>query len=161
MLVKLYSGLEISTMTESYGLSKPLHDPVDANVEYVNLHPVSPSISRLAQICDSIVFVHGLGGHRQDTWTWEGQGRKIFWPQDLLPQVCPTARILSFGYNADFAHFYPFYGPKAIAGQLTIEDHTTQLIQDLIALRETTESVSAVLFLIEKPVAMSELMPLV
>jgi hypothetical protein len=89
----------------------------------------------------SIVFIHGLGGDRVKTWTWEGHDRVLFWPKDLLPQACPTARILSFGYNADFAHFYPFYGPKFISGQLTIDDHSTALSQSLIGLRETTNTV--------------------
>ncbi|KAF1963909.1 hypothetical protein BU23DRAFT_494935, partial [Bimuria novae-zelandiae CBS 107.79] len=61
-----------------------------------------------------IVFIHGLGGDRNRTWTWEGDDRRHFWPKELLPQACPTARILSFGYNAEFAHFFPFYGPKAV-----------------------------------------------
>lgn len=75
------------------------------------------------------------------TWTWEGDGRKHFWPKDLLPQACPTTRILSFGYNAGFAHFFPFYGPKFMPEQLTIDDHSTALFQSLIGLREKTKTV--------------------
>ena len=89
----------------------------------------------------SIVFIHGLGGDRVRTWTWEGSDRVLFWPKDLLPQACPAARILSFGYNADFAHFYPFYGPKFISEQSTIDDHSTALFQSLIGLREKTNTV--------------------
>lgn len=75
------------------------------------------------------------------TWTWEGGGRSLFWPQYLLRQACPTARILSFGYNADFAHFYPFVGPKFISENLTIDDHATAMFQSLIGLREKTKTV--------------------
>lgn len=75
------------------------------------------------------------------TWTWEGRDRSLLWPQDLLRQACPTARILSFGYNADFAHFHPLVGPKFIAEHLTIDDHTTALFQSLIGLREKTKTV--------------------
>ncbi len=86
--------------------------------------------------------MHGLDGDRVRTWTWESRDRSVLWPQDLLPQVCPRARILSFGYNADFAHFYPFYGPKFISEQLTIDDHATALFQSLVGLREKTRTVS-------------------
>ena len=75
------------------------------------------------------------------TWTWEGRDISLLWPQDLLPQACPTARILSFGYNADFAHFYPFVGPKFIPEHLTIDDHATAMFQSLIGLREKTKTV--------------------
>lgn len=85
--------------------------------------------------------MHGLGGDRARTWTWEGEGRKHFWPKDLLPQACPTARILSFGYNAKFALFFPFYGPKFMPEQLTIDDHSTALFQSLIGLREETKTI--------------------
>ncbi|KAF2726427.1 putative ribonuclease p/mrp subunit [Polyplosphaeria fusca] len=107
-------------MSESHGLTDPLFDSPEAKVD--------------------IVFLHGLGGDRTRTWTWEGDGRKLFWPKDLLPQACPTARILSFGYNTDFAHFFPFYGPKFIAEQLTIDDHSTALFQSLIGFREETKT---------------------
>ncbi|KAH8704539.1 Alpha/Beta hydrolase protein [Phaeosphaeriaceae sp. PMI808] len=101
-------------MSEQYGLGDPLFDPAEAKID--------------------IVFIHGLGGDRARTWTWEGDGRKHFWPKDLLPQACPTARILSFSYNAEFAHFFPFYGPKFMLEQLTINDYSTALFQSLIGL---------------------------
>jgi hypothetical protein len=65
----------------------------------------------------------------------------------LLPKDCPTSRILSFGYNADFSRFYPFYGPKKGSKQLTIDNHSTALFQSLIGLRENTESISHLLML--------------
>ena len=89
-------------------------------------------------MCGSIVFVHGLGGDRVQTWTVGEEREGVFWPRDLLPKDFPTARILSFGYNADFAHFCPFYGPKFIAEDLTIDDHSTALCQSLIGLRNQT-----------------------
>lgn len=42
-------------------------------------------------------MVHGLDGHRINTWT-DPDG--CYWPQDLLPSKIPTARIMTFGYNA-------------------------------------------------------------
>lgn len=70
-----------------------------------------------------------------------GDVRKYFWPKYLLPQACPTARILSFGYNAEFAHFFPFYGPKFMPEQLTIDDHSIAFFQSLIGLCEKTKTV--------------------
>lgn len=107
-------------MAEQHGLGDPFFETPEAKVD--------------------IVFIHGLGGDRVRTWTWEGSDRVLFWPKDLLPQACPAARILSFGYNADFTHFYPFYGPKFISEQLTIDDHSTALFQSLIGLREKTNT---------------------
>lgn len=50
-----------------------------------------------------IVLVHGLMGHRKNTWT---HANKTFWPEDLLPEDCPDARILSFGYDSKVVHFW-------------------------------------------------------
>ena len=48
----------------------------------------------------SIVAVHGLNGHPFGTWTADSD---VCWLQqkDLLPKTLPTARVLSWGYNAD------------------------------------------------------------
>jgi hypothetical protein len=48
---------------------------------------------------DSIVFIHGLNGHRERTWT--DDATSICWPRDFLPAVVPNARILTYGYDAD------------------------------------------------------------
>ena len=46
----------------------------------------------------SIVFIHGLQGHRRDTWTTQG----ICWPKDWLVKepALSNVRILSFGYDS-------------------------------------------------------------
>lgn len=31
---------------------------------------------------------------------------EVFWPGDLLPKDCPTARILTFGYESQVASFF-------------------------------------------------------
>jgi pimeloyl-ACP methyl ester carboxylesterase len=51
----------------------------------------------------SIVFVHGLTGDRETTWT---HSNGTYWPRDLLPQALPTARIITFGYDADVVHMW-------------------------------------------------------
>ena len=50
-----------------------------------------------------IVFIHGLGGTSQLTWS-KHRNLELFWPLTFLPlepDLC-LARILTFGYNADF-----------------------------------------------------------
>jgi WD40 repeat protein len=50
-----------------------------------------------------IIFVHGLGGHSQRTWS-KNHDPALFWPELWLPfePDIGTARILTFGYNANF-----------------------------------------------------------
>ncbi|KAF3386293.1 hypothetical protein F1880_001048 [Penicillium rolfsii] len=52
-----------------------------------------------------IVFVHGLNGHPENSWTSKTTG--CFWPVDLLPDVLGQLRprILTYGYNANVAAF--------------------------------------------------------
>lgn len=63
------------------------------------------------------------------------------WPRDFLPKQLPNARIVSFGYNADFAKFYPEDG-KNIAPELTIDDYSNTLLDSVRALRKGEEAVS-------------------
>lgn len=63
------------------------------------------------------------------------------WPKDFLPEKMPKARIVSFGYNADFAKFYP-EDRENIAPELTIDDYSTSLLESVRALRKSEEAVS-------------------
>ncbi|KAH1912575.1 hypothetical protein KXW47_007498, partial [Aspergillus fumigatus] len=45
-----------------------------------------------------VIFIHGLTGDRERTWTAKGQIEP--WPKTLLPTVLPKARVLAFGYDA-------------------------------------------------------------
>ena len=60
-----------------------------------------------------IIFVHGLGGTSRATWS-QGRNPELFWPEKWLPNepAISSARILSFGYNANFAAT----GPTPITG---------------------------------------------
>ncbi|KAL1606324.1 hypothetical protein SLS60_003726 [Paraconiothyrium brasiliense] len=112
-------------MSEETGLGEPLANPPNANV-------------------DSIVFVHGLGGSRRGTWTSKETAeipKTTFWPEELLPKSCPTARILSFGYNSKFVSFFPNYRSKdPVAKETTIDNYSSSLLQDLFNLREKTNT---------------------
>ena len=46
----------------------------------------------------SIIAIHGLDGHREDTWTAENG---TLWLRDCLSVDIPNARILVYGYDAD------------------------------------------------------------
>jgi protein SERAC1 len=80
----------------------------------------------------SIVFVHGLTGNRESTWTYN---KSLFWPRDLLVKDVPDTRILTFGYDADVV------GILKTAGSNTVRDHGKSLAQDLAMLRLRSKSV--------------------
>ncbi len=58
----------------------------------------------------SIVAVHGIGAHPDDTWVTKG----VNWLQDeaMLPKTIPNARILRFGYNSRW------FGEDAVKARL-------------------------------------------
>ncbi|KAJ0144065.1 Uncharacterized protein HZ326_13139 [Fusarium oxysporum f. sp. albedinis] len=70
----------------------------------------------------SLVAIHGLGGHAYKTWR---EGEKL-WLRDFLPHDVPTARVLTFGYNAGVA----FTQSKS-----NIRDFATSLLEEIRTLR--------------------------
>jgi hypothetical protein len=63
----------------------------------------------------SIVAVHGIGAHPDQTWCKnvsknENEQRYVNWLQDqnMLPSVVPNARIMRYGYESQW------FGPDAI-----------------------------------------------
>jgi hypothetical protein len=85
----------------------------------------------------SIVFVHGLTGNRETTWTHKQS--KTFWPQTLLARDLPNARILTFGYDADIV------GALNTAGSNTLRDHGKSLANDVALRRMRSRTVSYIL----------------
>ncbi|KAJ5363029.1 hypothetical protein N7541_003873 [Penicillium brevicompactum] len=103
-----------------------------------------------------IVFVHGLQGHPRNTWTYhhssskKGLGRiishrhakqkeednetpgDVFWPQDLLKEDIPNARIMTFGYNTMVQR-----GTQAV-NQGNLFSHAKNLLYDLESTRRKT-----------------------
>lgn len=86
---------------------KVLHDNSDATVD--------------------ICFVHGLGGHRETTWTGDGQTKP--WSQVFLPASLPTARVLTFGYDSAIIHL------SSVASSNRLDGHAKNLLNDLAGAR--------------------------
>lgn len=95
-----------------------------------------PQLENIANdsFCPSIVFVHGLTGHREATWT--AQGASEPWPKTLLPSTLPTARVLTFGYDADVADW------QGLVSQNFIGNHAWNLLTSLSSYREKDNTVS-------------------
>ena len=72
-----------------------------------------------------VVFVHGLDGHPQSTWTSEKDG--VFWPAQLLPPILEEekARILVYGYDANVT---PSMDDATTMTKDKIHNHVEQLL---------------------------------
>lgn len=76
----------------------------------------------------SLVAIHGLNGHAFDTWTHKKS--KVMWLKDLLPELVPNIRIMTYGYNARFLNF---------AAQQDLRSITKKLLTELVDLRQSEE----------------------
>lgn len=93
-----------------------------------------------------IVFVHGLNpkgseNHARNTWTHSGDTSHAatFWPQALLPESVPTARILLFAYNSSIL---------ANASNAPVHGHANTLLNRLHnKRREETEKHRPIIFI--------------
>lgn len=81
-----------------------------------------------------VILVHGLTGNRENTWTDKNSG--VFWPEKLLPDDLPKARIFTYGYDADILHFWE------MSSQSRIGNHAQTLLNTLSQVRERGETVS-------------------
>lgn len=72
--------------------------------------------------------VHGLNGHRDNTWTVNDKN----WLRDFLPADIPNARIYSWGYDANT------HSISEISSQHLL-DHATTLVSDLCQKRKSTK----------------------
>jgi hypothetical protein len=76
----------------------------------------------------SIVAIHGLDGHREESWKAKNG---VLWLRDLLPKKIPKARILSYGYDANTR------GHEQLSVE-TLDGHATALVSKLALKREET-----------------------
>ena len=75
--------------------------------------------------------VHGLNGHRENTWTANDDGG-VNWLRDFLPSDIPNARIITWGYDANT------HSTSRIGAQ-HLYDHAKTLVSDLCLKRRVTE----------------------
>lgn len=73
--------------------------------------------------------VHGLNGHREQTWTAPDG---VNWLSDFLPSDIPNARILTWGYDANTN------STSQISAQ-SLYDHAKTLVSDLCLKRSLTK----------------------
>ncbi|KAK3937089.1 hypothetical protein QBC46DRAFT_417131 [Diplogelasinospora grovesii] len=99
-------------------------------------HKIFPSGIKLLHCPEiaaaDIVFVHGLTGDREKTWTARHASEP--WPQALLPSELPTARVLTFGYDAYVADW------RGMVSQSRIGNHAWNLLTSLTSYREKDDT---------------------
>lgn len=108
-----------------------LHPPNDDGTALVESVWSQKASEHSLTVCKSIITVHGLSGHPQNTWT--NFDTKHYWPMESLPGDVPRARIMAFGYSTTVS---PFNKSTAI-----VSDIAKQLISHLINKR-TSQDVS-------------------
>ena len=118
---------------QCYGITvlhQPEHLSGDGSNDHQTVFELVYSVSESAtnDLGDSLVAIHGLNGHPLETWTHE-PSRKL-WLRDLLPQVIPNIRIMTYGYNAKFWNFTAHQDLRHIS---------QKLLADLVDFRTTTE----------------------
>jgi len=82
----------------------------------------------------SIVAIHGLNGHRENAWTSKNG---TMWLKDLLPEDIPSARILTYGFDADTRSFTQ-------TSTQNIFRHAETFVGDLSQVRRENPEVSTV-----------------
>ncbi|KAH0544912.1 hypothetical protein FGG08_000992 [Glutinoglossum americanum] len=79
-----------------------------------------------------IIFVHGLTGDREKTWTARGTASP--WPHTLLPARVANARILTFGYDAYVADWH------GMVSRNRIGDHSMNLLSAVATYRANDDT---------------------
>jgi hypothetical protein len=79
-----------------------------------------------------ILFIHGLEGDRELTWTSDGADRP--WPETLLPKELPDCRLLTFGYDATYI------GQHGQVSTNRMRHHAMNLLNALGQYREKDET---------------------
>ncbi|PMD32818.1 hypothetical protein L207DRAFT_440216, partial [Hyaloscypha variabilis F] len=75
-----------------------------------------------------IIFIHGLTGDRERTWT--AKNASLPWIKTLLPTEIPNVRILTFGYDAYVASW------RGMVSKNRVGNHSMNLITAVAAYRE-------------------------
>ena len=83
--------------------------------------------------CLSIIFIYGLNGDRENSWTAEGYS--LSWSQSLLPSKIPDSRILTFGYDGYVADW------RGVVSRNRIANHAWNLLTTVTHYRDADETV--------------------
>ena len=112
-------------------------------VEYDCEHYPSRFSMTVLMITLSIVAIHGIGAHPDDTWCKKvNEGRPgehyVNWLKDprMLPAIAPTARIMRYGYESQW------FGEDPIRQKAAVVAH--RLLLSLRRARKVQPSSSAV-----------------
>ena len=117
-------------------------DQLEASARSSSTDPPSAKVSTAALPCGlktwyepsgdkhflDVVFIHGLTGDRDRTWTSPGASEP--WPKTVLPQHFGGARILTFGYDAYLVQ------KKGSVSNNRLSDHSRDLLIDLVSHRQ-------------------------
>jgi protein SERAC1 len=84
----------------------------------------------------SIVFIHGLTGDCERTWS--AKNASALWPETLLPSKIPNVRVLTFRYDA----YVPNWGDwRGMVSKNRIRNHSWNLLHAIAAYREDDDEV--------------------
>ncbi|KAK4117981.1 hypothetical protein N657DRAFT_659810 [Parathielavia appendiculata] len=122
-----------AAITESAGQESQSERPRAGASSSTKTFPsgIKPLCSPAGAIVD-IVFVHGLTGDREKTWTASDASEP--WPKALLPSELPTARVLTFGYDAYVTDW------RGMVSQNRIANHAWNLLTSLVSYRERDDT---------------------
>ncbi|KAF2787773.1 hypothetical protein K505DRAFT_379365 [Melanomma pulvis-pyrius CBS 109.77] len=65
----------------------------------------------------------------------------IYWPEELLPEDCPSARIMTFGYDSDISKFF-----EGAVNKNNFYDHANDLLRALIRERQGAAKTRPIMF---------------
>ncbi|KAL2199927.1 P-loop containing nucleoside triphosphate hydrolase protein [Corynascus similis CBS 632.67] len=120
--------LKVATTGSAAQQSQPERPPATASSSTKTFPSgIKPLCCPAGAIVD-IVFVHGLTGDREKTWTASDASEP--WPKALLPSELPTARVLTFGYDAYVTDW------QGMVSQNRIANHAWNLLTSLVSYRE-------------------------
>lgn len=92
---------------------------------------------KYTKTASSMLFVHGLNGHRVKTW--RSPNSDVSWPKLLLPTEIPSARVLSFGYDARVSDW------RGMVSKNRIGNHSMNMLSSLANYREKDNTVGALI----------------
>jgi hypothetical protein len=118
----------IASLSKSIGTDWP---PLLASTG--SAHTVRYSKNSLTFPYSSLIFVHGLTGDREKTWTAKDVTEP--WPKTLLPSKVPNARILTFGYDAYISDW------RGMVSKNRIGNHAMNLLSSVASYREEDDTV--------------------